>query len=173
MPGWEWGQPYFLSCDSLPADVEALGIVAEVNALDSLRNCIVVIEVRDAATDSLLLWHGLSPYSGKFPKGRNIVSTAINFNEDLTPQGKTVKTYLWNQGLDPLVLHKVSYYFTHKSPRKALPWPIPPRKTATTATTSNLSSATPAPTEDTSAAGWIQKQDAIISTASVFFRRIR
>ena len=116
MPGWEWGQPYFLSCDSLPADVEALGIVAEVNALDSLRNCIVVIEVRDAATDSLLLWHGLSPYSGKFPKGRNIVSTAINFNEDLTPQGKTVKTYLWNQGLDPLVLHKVSYYFTHKSP---------------------------------------------------------
>lgn len=116
MPGWEWSQPYFLSCDSLPADVEALGIVAEVNALDSLRNCIVVIEVRDAATDSLLLWHGLSPYSGKFPKGRNIVSTAINFNEDLTPQGKTVKTYLWNQGLDPLVLHKVSYYFTHKSP---------------------------------------------------------
>ena len=116
MPGWEWSPPCFLSCDSLPADVEALGIVAEVNALDSLHNCIVVIEVRDTETDSLLLWHGLSPHSGKFPKGDNIVSSAINFNDDLTHQGKTVKTYLWNQGLDSLVLHRMSYYFTRKEP---------------------------------------------------------
>ena len=116
MPGWEWGQPCFLSCDSLPADVEALGIVAEVEASDSLRNCIIVIEVHDTATDSLLLWHGLSEYSGKFPKGDNILSTAISFNEALPAQGKTVKTYLWNQGQDSLTLNKISYYFTQKSP---------------------------------------------------------
>ena len=115
MPGWEWGQPYFLNCDSLPSDVEALGIVAEVEAADSLHNCIVVIEVRDTATDSLLLWQGLSQYSGKFPKGRNIVIDAINFSEELPAQGKTVKTYLWNQGCDTLTLNKMSYYFTRQS----------------------------------------------------------
>ena len=116
MQGWEWGKPYFLSCDSLPNDVEALGIVAEVNALDSLRNCIVVIEIRDTETDSLLLWHGLSTYSGKFPKGNNIISTAINFSDELPAQGKTIKTYLWNQSQDSLTLNRMSYYFTRRSP---------------------------------------------------------
>ena len=115
MLGLEWGMPHYLSCDSLPEDVEALGIVAEVHALDSLHNCIIVIEIHDAETDSLLLWHGLSPYSGRFPKGNNIVSTAINFNDDFPQQGKTVKTYLWNQGCDTLTLKKMSYYFTRQS----------------------------------------------------------
>ena len=115
MLGWEWGQPYYLSGDSLPDDVEALGIVAEVEALDSLRNCFMVIEVHDAATDSLLLWQGLSPFSSKFPQGRNIITDAINFDEVLTPKGKTVKAYLWNQGHDQMILNKTSYYFTQKS----------------------------------------------------------
>jgi hypothetical protein len=99
----------------LPDDVEALGIVAEVNAADSLHNCIVVIEIHDAATDSLLLWQGLPAESGKFPSGKNILTNAFNFNEEITPQGKILKTYLWNQGHDQLVLEKISYYTTHKS----------------------------------------------------------
>ena len=113
--GQEWGKNYILSCDSLPDDVEALGIVAEVNAADSLHNCIVVIEIHDAATDSLLLWQGLPAESGKFPGGKNIITNAINFNEEITPQGKIVKTFVWNQGLDQMVLEKISYYNTHKS----------------------------------------------------------
>ena len=116
MPGWEWGLPYYLNCDSLPNDVEALGIVAKVEAPDSLRNCIVVIEIRDTETDSLLLWHGLSPYSGKFPKGDNVIASAINFNEELPAKGKTIKTYLWNQHCDTLAMTKMSYYYTHKNP---------------------------------------------------------
>ena len=113
--GQEWGKTYILSCDSLPDDVEALGIVAEVNAADSLHNCIIVIEIHDAATDSLLLWQGLPAESGKFPGGKNIITNAINFNEEITPQGKIVKTFVWNQGLDQMVLEKISYYNTHRS----------------------------------------------------------
>lgn len=116
MTGWEWGQPYFLNCDSLPADVEALGIVAEAKAADSLHNCVIVIEVHDTETDSLLFWHGLSQSNGKFPGGNNVITNAINFSEDLPVQGKTVKTFLWNQGCDTLTLTKMSYYYTKKSP---------------------------------------------------------
>ena len=112
--GQEWGQPYFLSCDSLPTDVEALGIVAEVKSVDSLRNCVVVIEIHDAATDSLLLWQGLPAESSRFPGGDNILTNALNFDD--APQGKTIKTYLWNQGHDQLILNKISYYYTQKSP---------------------------------------------------------
>ena len=115
-PVYEWGQPYYLSCDSLPADVEALGIVAETNSSDSLRNCIIVIELHDAATDSLLLWHGLDAENGKYAQGKNILVNAISFGDDLTPKGKTIKTYLWNQGHDQMVLEKISYYTTKKSP---------------------------------------------------------
>jgi uncharacterized membrane protein YuzA (DUF378 family) len=112
--GQEWGQPYFLSCDSLPANVEALGIVAEVKSMDSLRNCVVVIEIHDAATDSLLLWQGLPAESSRFPGGDNILTNALNFDD--APQGKTIKTYLWNQGHDQMILNKISYYYTQKSP---------------------------------------------------------
>ena len=115
-PVYEWGQPYYLSCDSLPADVEALGIVAETNSSDSLRNCIIVIELHDAATDSLLLWHGLAAENGKYAQGKNILVNAISFGNDLTPQGKTVKTYLWNQGHDQMVQTRISYYYTRKNP---------------------------------------------------------
>ena len=115
-PVYEWGQPYYLSCDSLPDDVEALGIVAETNSSDSLRNCIIVIELHDAATDSLLLWHGLSAENAKYAQGKNILVNAISFGDDLTPKGKTIKTYLWNQGHDQMVLEKISYYTTKKSP---------------------------------------------------------
>ena len=115
-PVYEWGQPYYLSCDSLPDDVKALGIVAETNSSDSLRNCIIVIELHDAATDSLLLWHGLSAENAKYAQGKNILVNAISFGDDLTPKGKTIKTYLWNQGHDQMVLEKISYYTTKKSP---------------------------------------------------------
>ena len=113
--GEEWGKPCYLSCDSLPSDVEALGIVAEVKSIDSLHNCIIVIEVRDNTTDSLLLWRGLPAENGRFPEGKNILTNAINFGDDLTPQGKTIKTYLWNKGRDQMVVKKMSYYITRKS----------------------------------------------------------
>ncbi len=113
--GQEWGKPYFLSCDSLPADVEALGIVAEVNSLDSLHNCVIIMEIHDAATDSLLLWQGLPATNGKFAQGKNVIVNAISFNDELNQKGKTLKTYLWNQGQDQVMLEKISYYTTRKS----------------------------------------------------------
>ena len=113
--GQEWGPSYQLSCDSLPSDVEALGIVVETNSFDSLRNCVIIIEVHDAATDSLLVWRGMPDESGKFPQGKNILANAITFGDELKPQGKIVKTFLWNQGHDPMVLEKISYYTTQRS----------------------------------------------------------
>ena len=113
--GQEWSKSFFLCCDSLPDDVEALGIVAQTNSLDSIHDCVVVIEVHDSETDSLLLWHSLSDDCGTFPKGKNILVDAINFSDNFTPKGKTIKTYLWNKGHDQMNLDKMSYYVTQKS----------------------------------------------------------
>ena len=114
--GHEWGRASTFSCDSLPDDVEALGIVAQVNAVDSIHNCVVVIEIHDAETDSLVFWHSSLAEDGNFAAGNNVIADAVIFDSNLTPKGKTVKTYLWNQGHNEMMLNKISYYFTRKSP---------------------------------------------------------
>ena len=113
--GQEWGQAFTLCCDSLPEDVEALGIVAHIHNDSTINNCMVVIEIHDSETDSLILWHSSLSDDGHFASGDNVIADAIIFNNGLSPKGKTVKTYLWNQGMSPLVLNRLSYYTTKKS----------------------------------------------------------
>ena len=113
--GQEWGEVFTFPCDSLPKDIEALGVVARFTNEIEINNCVVVIEVHDAATDSIVLWHSSLPEDGHFLSGSHIVADALIFGEDLSPVGKTIKTFLWNQDKKPLVVTKISYYFTNKS----------------------------------------------------------
>ena len=114
--GQEWGHTCTLSCDSLPKNVEALGIIIHFHNEVELSNCVAVIEVHDVATDSLVLWNSSLPEDGHFLPGDHAVADAIIFSDDFNPQGKTIKAYLWNQDKKPLVVTKLSYYFTKKSP---------------------------------------------------------
>ena len=114
--GQEWGRASTFSCDSLPDDMEALGIVAHIHNETEIDNCMVVIEIHDSETDSVVFWYSSLPEDGHFAAGDNVIANAIIFDNGLSHQGKTVKTYLWNQGMKPLVLSKVSYYFTRKDP---------------------------------------------------------
>ena len=113
--GQEWGRASSFSCDSLPDDIEALGIVARFQNESEINNVMLVIELRDAATDTVVLWHSSQAEEGRFAAGNNVVVDAIIFGEDLSPKGKTIKTYLWNQGKKPLVMSEMSYYVTHRS----------------------------------------------------------
>ena len=113
--GQEWGQACTFSCDSLPMEVEALGIVVNFHNEIEANNCVVVIEAHDAKTDSIVLWHSSLPEDGHFLPGNHSIADAIIFSEDFKPEGKTIKTYLWNQDKKPLVVTKLSYYFTKKS----------------------------------------------------------
>lgn len=114
--GQEWGRASVFSCDSLPDDMESLGIVAHIHNETEINRCLVVIEIHDSETDSLVLWHSsLSEVSG-FAAGDNVIADAIIFDNGFSPKGKTVKTYLWNQDKEPLVLSKISYYFALKDP---------------------------------------------------------
>ena len=113
--GQEWGKGFTFSCDSLPEDVEALSVIAHIHNETELNQCVIVMELHDAETDSLVLWHSSVAAEGQFLPGDNVAADAIIFSEDLSPKGKTVKTYLWNQDKKPLVVTKLSYYYTKKS----------------------------------------------------------
>ena len=114
--GQEWGQACTFPCDSLPEDMEALGIVIHFHNDAAVSQCVAVIELHDAATDSLVLWHSSIPEDGHFQAGDHAIADAILFSEELQPQGKTLKAYLWNQDKKPLTVTKLSYYYTKKSP---------------------------------------------------------
>ena len=113
--GQEWGDFFTFSCDSLPEDIEALSVMAQIHSEAELNQCVVVIEIHDAETDSIVLWHSSTPTEAHFLPGDNVAADAIIFNDDLSPKSKTVKTFLWNQDKKTLVVNKISYYFTHKS----------------------------------------------------------
>ena len=113
--GQEWGRTCTFPCDSLPIDIEALGIVVNFPTEVEASKCVAVIEVHDAATDSLVLWHSSLPEDGHFMPGDHAVADAIIFDDNFKPEGKTIKAYLWNQDMRPLVVTKLSYYYTKKS----------------------------------------------------------
>jgi hypothetical protein len=93
-----------------------LGVIIHFHNEVELSKCVAVIEVHDATTDSLVLWNSSLPEDGHFLPGDHAVADAIIFSDDFKPQGKTIKAYLWNQDKKPLVVTKLSYYYTKKSP---------------------------------------------------------
>ena len=113
--GQEWGRAVMFSCDSLPADIEALGVVSHFHNNTEIDGLTMVVELRDVETDSVVLWHSSQANDGLFSSGSNAIADAIIFGENLSPQGKIVKTYLWNQGKKGLVWEKTSYYIIPKS----------------------------------------------------------
>lgn len=114
--GQEWGASVRINLDSSFIDTEALGVIAKFHCDDTLHNCSMVIEIHDAKTDTLVLWHGSPAEEGTFLPGSNVIADAILFSEELTPSGKAIKAYIWNQEKQPLTVEKISYYKREKDP---------------------------------------------------------
>ena len=114
--GQEWGQACTFTLDSTFTDIEVLGVIANIHCDDTITGCTMVIEVHDAATDTLVYWHGSQAEECTFLPGDNVVADAILFGNELTTEGKTVKAYIWNIGKCPLTVSKMSYYTRKKDP---------------------------------------------------------
>lgn len=107
----EWGAAQYLSGDSLDSDTDLLGIIATIQAMDTIKRCVLVMEIHDAATDSLLLWHGNSEESGTLLPGTNIMAHALRFDPKKFPiHGKKVKAYLWNKEKGTMIATAFDYY---------------------------------------------------------------
>ena len=108
----EWGKPLFLDGDSLDPHTDLLGAAATIRTNDTIQQCILVMEVRDKATDSVLLWHGGNDQGALLP-GTNHLVNAIRFDEKrFPPQGKTIKIFLWDQQKGTMIAERIDYYCT-------------------------------------------------------------
>lgn len=109
----EWGKKYFIHGDSLDSSTDAVGIIATIKAYDTIPNCVLVMEVRDVETDSVLLWQGNSEKTGTLLPGTNVLVNAIRFDEKRFPvNGTILKTYIWNPQKGTMIVTKMDYYCT-------------------------------------------------------------
>ena len=114
----EWSKPQYIYGDSLDFNTDLLGVIATIQAPDTLRNCVLVIEVRDAATDTLVQWNGNTAASGILLPGTNTLTYAIRFNPKKDAvHGKKIKTYLWNKQRGTMIVTRLDYYCTRFNSR--------------------------------------------------------
>ncbi len=114
--GQEWSQSFEINCDSLSADIEAFGVTANISHTDPLDRCTMVIELHDTETDTLLIWHGSDLEGRALLPGENVIADAIIFDGSIRKQGTYIKAYLWNQDKKPLIVNRIGYYTTTRSP---------------------------------------------------------
>ena len=111
--GGEWSKPQYIYGDSLDKKTDALGIIATIQTSDTIRNCVLVMEVHDAATDTLIQWNGHSDESGTLLPGTNTLAYAIRFDPEKYPvNGKVIKTFLWNKQRGTMIVTRLDYYCT-------------------------------------------------------------
>ena len=116
--GDEWSKPQYIYGDSLNSQTDLLGVIATIQTQDTIRNCVLVIEVHDAITDTLIEWHGNSNESGTLLPGTNTMAYAIRFNPKKNPiHGKNIKTFLWNKQKGTMIVTRLDYYSTEFNSR--------------------------------------------------------
>lgn len=115
----EWGTLQYIYGDSLYDNTDILGIVATIQATDTVRGCLLVMEVHDNATDSLLVWHGSDESLVLLP-GENRIVNAIRFDEKQFPvKGKTIRVFIWNRQKGTIIAKRLDYYLTKYNTRLA------------------------------------------------------
>lgn len=114
----EWGKAVYIQGDSLDADTDLLGVIATIQAYDTITDCVLVMEIRDAVADTIVLWHGNSIENGLLLPGINRFANDIRFDPEKFPiHGKIIKTYLWNKRKGSMTVTGFDYYTTIFDPR--------------------------------------------------------
>ena len=114
----EWSTALIVNVDTLDKDTDAVGIVATTWTADTLEHGVVVMEVREKESDSLLLWHGSSNEDGLLIPGVNRLAAAVRFDEKTFPvKGKYIKTYVWNPDKGAMTVVSMDCYVTRFNSR--------------------------------------------------------
>ncbi len=109
----EWGRPTLVDGDTLDSHTDLFGVVATIQAQDTITHCTLIMEVHDKATDSILSWQGTSEKSGILYPGTHLMVNAIRFDEKKFPiTGKNIKIYLWDQDKGTMIVTKMDWYDT-------------------------------------------------------------
>lgn len=113
----EWSPIFTLCGDNLKDDTEVLGFIAKIENTDTLRHCMLVVEIKDSNNDSTYLWTSSDKNELLLP-GSNIITNGIRYSHKrLSMQGKTIRVYIWNRSKSEAKLNEMLYFYDVYDPK--------------------------------------------------------
>ncbi len=113
----EWGCSYVMETDSTD-DFDDIGFIAEIQAIDTIKDIVLVIEIRDAKSDSLLFWQGADNNSKEIISGETYYLTnGFHFDsKKFNKESIKIKVYIWNKSKDFVFIKNIFCYKSKKEP---------------------------------------------------------
>ena len=113
----EWGCSFVMETDDID-NFYNIGFIAETQAIDTVTDIVLVTEIRDVTSDSLLLWSGEDNDSKAIMPGETYYLTN-GFHFDANKYDKEnikVKVYIWNKGKNFVTINNIFCYKSKKEP---------------------------------------------------------
>lgn len=113
----EWG----CSCVMKPTDSDDfhnIGFIAEIQAIDTVTDIVLVTEIRDIQNDSLLLWLGEDNDSKAIMPGETYYLTNGLYldSKKYDKENVKIKVYIWNKSKDIVMIKNIFCYKSKKEP---------------------------------------------------------
>ena len=115
--GNEWGCSFVMKIDTIK-NIDDIGFIAEIQSHDTIRNIILVVEIRDAESDSLLLWRGADTKGHVMTPGKtHYLSNNFHYdNKKYDKNNVKLKVYICNKDKKFVEIKRIMFYHSKKEP---------------------------------------------------------
>lgn len=115
--GNEWGCSFVMKIDTIK-NIDDIGFIAEIQSHDTIRNIILVVELRDAESDSLLLWRGSDTKGYVMAPGKtHYISNNFHYDDKKYDKNNVkLKVYICNKDKKSVKIKRIMFYHSKKEP---------------------------------------------------------
>ena len=114
--GNEWGDSFKIKPDATE-NINGIGFIAEIQSVDTIKEMVFVMEIRDSKNDSLLHWRGNDIKGNVFlPEKKYYLTTDFHFDEKQDKNDVYIKTFIWNRDKKNVNIDKIFFYNSKKAP---------------------------------------------------------
>ncbi|MBO4574325.1 MAG: glycosyltransferase family 39 protein [Bacteroidales bacterium] len=114
--GKEWACTTKLSIgECVDADTERIGFIADIQAIDTVGNIALIVEIIDSATGEKSFWKSFELKDNVVVPGERLLLTNGFFLPAADLEGKMFKVYVWNKEKKELLINRLSYYLVKKN----------------------------------------------------------
>jgi len=110
-----WACNCVLPFDSISSDVERIGFVADIQAVDTIKDLSFIATAVDVRNDSTLLFRGYDVKGFVIEPGENRMLPCGFFIPDVDRKYLKIKVFIWNKGNVEFEVNDISYYEIKKN----------------------------------------------------------
>lgn len=114
--GYEWGCSFEMKLDTTDK-IDDIGFIAEIQSVDTLKNIIFIMEIKDERNDSTLHWIGNDIKGNVFlPNKKYYMSNCFHYDDKKYDKNNVkIKVYIWNRDRKIVNIDRIYFYNSKKS----------------------------------------------------------